>query len=295
MPLPFLNDVTVVVVTRDSAHCLKGLDPLLSQCGRVIISDNASADGTADQAAALWPHAQILRHEKNLGFGTANNRALERVGTPWAFLLNPDCSMTAEQLRELLAVSGQWPQASVIAPQLVGLDGTLEVNYRWPRTDWAALGPEAQGPLCVGFVCGAAMLLRLERFDGIGFFDERFFLYHEDDDLCLRLFQARRPLIVVPSVRAVHLSRGSARGASPWRHEYVRGYHHAQSKLIFAAKHVSVPLAVGERRRLLCLTLLALPLRILAFSPRLIARMWGRLRGLLDWRPDIRPADRGLA
>lgn len=289
------NDVTVIVVTRDSAHCLSGLDPLLSRCGKVIVSDNASADGTADQAAALWPHAQVLRHEKNLGFGAANNRALERVNTPWAFLLNPDCSVTVEQLEELLAVSGQWPEASVIAPQLIGVDGVLEVNYRWPRTDWESFGPETQGPLCVGFVCGAAMLLRLERFAGIGFFDERFFLYHEDDDLCLRLFRARHPLIVVPSVRAMHLSRGSARGASPWRHEYVRGYHHAQSKLIFSAKHGSMSQAVGERRRLLCLTLLLLPLRILAFSPRLIARMWGRLRGLLDWRVDAGPAGRGQA
>lgn len=293
--MPSLNDVTVIVVTRDSAHCLQGLDPLLSQCRQVIISDNASTDGTADQAATLWPHAQVLRHDRNLGFGAANNRALERVATPWAFLLNPDCAVTVPQLGELLAVSEQWPDASVIAPQLVGVNGMLEVNYRWPRTAWEAQGPEAQGPLCVGFVCGAAMLMRLERFEGIGFFDERFFLYHEDDDLCLRLFQARRALIVVPSVHAVHRSRGSARGASPWRHEYVRGYHHAQSKLIFAVKHGTVSQAVGERRRLLCLTLLVLPLRILAFSPRMIARMWGRLRGLLDWRVDAGPAGRGQA
>jgi N-acetylglucosaminyl-diphospho-decaprenol L-rhamnosyltransferase len=284
--VPSLDEVTVIVVTRDSAHCLPGLDPLLSRCGRVIISDNASSDGTAERAAVAWPHARVMRHPRNLGFGAANNRALAQVDTPWAFLLNPDCSLTPEQLSQLLDASERWPQAAVIAPQLVDPEGGLEVNYRWPRTTWPPQGPEAQGPVCVGFVCGAAMLLRLERFAGVGFFDERFFLYHEDDDLCLRLFQARRPIIVVPAVRAVHRSRGSARGDRPWRHEYVRGYHHAQSKLIFAAKHGSVALATGERRRLLRLTLLALPLRVLAFSPRLIARMWGRLQGLRQWRPD---------
>ncbi|MEZ5701987.1 MAG: hypothetical protein R3E42_08550 [Burkholderiaceae bacterium] len=73
----------------------------------------------------------------------------------------------------------------------------------------------------------------------MGYFDEHFFLYYEDDDLCLRLFNEHRPIVVQPSVKAVHHSRGSVRGANPWRSEYGRGFHHAQSKLIFAKKHQS--------------------------------------------------------
>lgn len=285
MFLPSLRDVTVVVVTRDSEHCLEGLDTLLSRCEHVVVSDNASRDGTAALAARLWPHAILLRHEANLGFGAANNRALATVRTRWALLLNPDCQMAPDSLEHLVAVSRDMPEVAMLAPQLLAPDGRPEVNYRWPQTFWKSKGPRAEGPVCVGFVCGAAMLMNLPAFEGVGYFDEGFFLYYEDDDLCLRLFEAGRPMVLVPSITATHHSRGSVKGAAPWRSEYVRGYHHAQSKLIFAAKHRSVSEARRMRSQLVLLTAFALPLRVLAFSPRLIARMWGRMMGVLDWYP----------
>lgn len=279
-----LNAVTVVVVTHESAHCLRALDSLLSQCGEVIISDNGSGDGTPEQATRLWPHARVLAHSRNLGFGAANNRALEQVCTPFAFLLNPDCEISVAGLTALLQTAHELPSSAVLAPQLVSASGKAEVNYRWPQTLWVSRGPAASGPVCVGFVCGAAMLLRMSSFQELGFFDEQFFLYYEDDDLCLRLFNAHLNLVVVPAVRAVHHSRGSVRGAAPWRHEFGRGFHHAQSKLIFARKYRSLTEAARLRRWLLLTTAVSLPLRALLFSPKLLARMLGRWRGLLSWR-----------
>ena len=281
---PGLDQVTVIVVTRESAHCLPALTPLLSMCPNVIVSDNGSADGTAVLAREVWPHAIVLNHGRNLGFGTANNRALARVQTPFAFLLNPDCEMRLEDLLSLLGQAHEYPQAAVLAPQLVGPSGKPELNYRWPQTFWEPAGPVATGPTCVGFVCGAAMLFRMAAFREVGFFDEQFFLYYEDDDLCLRLFNAHIPILLIPEVQAVHHSRGSVRGTAPWRHEYGRGFHHAQSKLLFATKYRSSADAARLRRWLLVTTALGLPLRALLFSPKLLARMWGRWRGLLAWR-----------
>ncbi len=279
-----LDAITVVVVTRESAHCLPALNALLSRCPNVIVSDNGSDDGTARTARQLWPHAIVLDHGRNLGFGAANNRALARVQTPFAFLLNPDCEIELNGLETLLDMAAELPLAAVLAPQLVGASGKPEINYRWPQTFWAPGGPGASGPVCVGFVCGAAMLLRMASFREVGFFDEQFFLYYEDDDLCLRLFNAKLNIVVVPAVQAVHHSRGSVRGASPWRHEYARGFHHAQSKLQFATKYRSREEAQRLRRWLLLTTSLGLPLRALVFSPKLLARMFGRWRGLIGWR-----------
>jgi GT2 family glycosyltransferase len=280
-----LDVVTIVVVTYNSAHCLPSLGQMLKRCRHVVVVDNASHDDTAVQAAEHIPQAQILALPRNLGFGAANNRALAAVATPFALLLNPDCEIHPADMAALVEVAEQVPEAAIVAPQLSNEMGRPELNYRWPSVYWKSQGPEAEGLACVGFVCGACMLLRRSAFEGLGFFDEDFFLYYEDDDLCLRLFKARRPLVLAPTVRAVHRSRGSVRGSSPLSAEYLRGYHHAQSKLLFSAKHLSWHQASVQRRLLLISTTLVLPLRAIFFSPRLLARMCGRWRGLLDWAP----------
>lgn len=279
-----LDQVTVIVVTHHSAHCIAGLDVLLQQCPNIIISDNASNDGTAEAAKQRWPHVRVLAHAENLGFGAANNRALTQVQTPFALLLNPDCEMTPEAVMALVQFAKDMPDAAMLAPQIYKSSGQPDVNYRWPNTYWKPRGAGADGPLCVGFVCGAAMLLRMSKFEKVGFFDETFFLYYEDDDLCLRLFNAQLPIVVVPTVEALHRSRGSVQGKSPWRSEYTRGYHHAQSKLIFARKHESLESAERKRLILLIQTTLALPLRLIFISPKLLMRMIGRWVGVLNWR-----------
>jgi N-acetylglucosaminyl-diphospho-decaprenol L-rhamnosyltransferase len=280
-----LEQLTVVVVTHHSAHCLPGLDELIQQCPYVIVSDNASNDHTPSLVRERWPHVQVLEHSKNLGFGAANNRALAQVTTPYALLLNPDCEITPEALSELIEQAHALPEAAMLAPQILKANGQRDVNYRWPNTHWKAKAGAADGLLCVGFVCGAVMLLRMDQFQTVGFFDEDFFLYYEDDDLCLRLFKAQKSIVVVPTVQALHRSRGSVKGRSPWRSEYTRGYHHAQSKLIFAAKHDSLAAAKRKRRTLLWQTTLALPLRLVLLSPKLLTRMAGRWMGTLNWKP----------
>lgn len=277
------SQVTIVVVTFNSAHCLPLLSPLLAICPNVVISDNGSEDGTAAKAQMLWPHVMVLSHGRNLGFGAANNRALAQVKTAFALLLNPDCEMTSQALLDLLAFAEFFNDAALFAPQLMASEDRAEINYRWPSVYWSSRGPAAEGTVCVGFVCGAVMLLRMERMAMTGFFDERFFLYYEDDDLCLRLFQAKQAMMLCPQVQVLHRSRGSVRGRSPLRNEYLRGFHHAQSKLIFLNKHASLQAAQKLRRRLIWTTALALPLRVILFSPKLLARMWGRWWGLWKW------------
>ncbi|MEN9763435.1 MAG: N-acetylglucosaminyl-diphospho-decaprenol L-rhamnosyltransferase [Pseudomonadota bacterium] len=278
--------VTVVIVTYESAHCLDALAPLVLACPHVIFVDNASADGSAAKAKERFRHAHVIALENNIGFGAANNRALDSVLTPYAFLLNPDCEISVESLALMLEEAQRFPDAAVLAPQLVNRSGEPDLSYRWPSTKWASRGPVAIAPACVGFVCGAAMLFVIANMTGAARFDEKFFLYYEDDDLCLRLFALQRSIVLIPRVTAVHRSRGSVKGRSPMRSEYLRGYHHAQSKLRFAAKHVHQRHAERLYRRTLCLALISWPFRLLSFSPKRLARLTGRIVGLLRWRPD---------
>lgn len=287
-----LDHVTVIVVTYNSQHCIADLAESLAEFPHLIFSDNASHDGTPQTITQVLPHAKLIVHEKNLGFGAANNRALAQVQTPFAMLLNPDCEISAGAVRGLLDYMQQDSEAAVAAPQILRSQGMLEIGYRWPSVLWASHGPAADAPCCVGFVTGAAMLLRMARCSDTGFFDEDFFLYYEDDDLCFRLFKAKRPIVLLPQVRLTHASRGSVRGNYPLRAEYLRGYHHAQSKILFTHKHRSAALARRLMWRTWASACLGLPFRLLLPAPRLVARWCGRIAGA--WAMRGRLIDRGL-
>ena len=274
------DDVTVVVVTYNSAHCLRGLSGVLEGIRHVIVVDNASDDDLQAQLSLTLPRATLLCNPRNLGFGAANNRALAQVKTPYALLINPDCLPTPEFLNGLLQAATDFPDAAIIAPHLIRRNGTPEVSYRWPATHWVSGGQKATGPCCVGFVCGAVMLLNMEVMRSIGFFDETFFLYYEDEDLCQRVFLARQQIVLVPEVEITHLSRGSVKGPNPLKSEFIRGYHHAQSKLVFERKYFGSALANRLRWKTLLLALLTLMFRLLIPQPRYLARLTGRIAGL---------------
>lgn len=282
-----LERVTVLVVTYNSAHCIAPLAAGLAGLPHVIVVDNASDDDTCAQVRTHLPAARLLVMPANQGYGVANNAGLAHVATPYALLLNPDCLVQPEQIAALVQGAEDWPDATLVVPQLTEASGALQLNYSWPRDAWAPKTGGAEGPLDVGYACAAAMLLRMRDLPRIGgAFDPLFFLYYEDEDLCLRVFQARRQILVLPDVRITHLSRGSVRGGRPWRAEYWRGYHHVQSKILFAWKHAGPEAARRLRRRALLAAGLNLAVRCLLPSPKHLARAWGRLRGLGALNPD---------
>ena len=287
MPRLDADNVTVVMVAYNSAHCLPGLSAGLQTMHKIIVVDNASDDDLQTQLPLTLPQASLLRNARNLGFGAANNRALAQVTTRYALLLNPDCLPTKDFLDGLLQAAAEFPDAAIIAPHLIRRNGTPEVSYRWPATHWVSRGPKADGPCCVGFVCGAVMLLNMDVMKRIGFFDETFFLYYEDEDLCQRVFLAGEQIVVVPDVEITHLSRGSVKGPNPLKSEFIRGYHHAQSKLVFERKYFGAALANSLRCKTLLLALLTLTLRLLLPQPRYLARLLGRIVGLCRSYPEL--------
>ncbi len=279
------TDVTLIIVTYNSAHCIDPLAECIAGMPNVVFVDNGSSDGTAEKIRQKMPSASLLTNSSNLGFGAANNRALQICPTRYALLLNPDCLLEPGAVDRLLKNAATYPNAAVIAPHLFRRNDSLELSYRWPATYWKSSGPSTEGPCCVGFVSGAVMLLNMAVMRDIGFFDERFFLYYEDEDLCQRVFLAGKEIIVVPDAKITHISRGSVKGSHPLRSEFIRGYHHAQSKLIFEGKHVGEWEAIRLRWKTLALALLTLFPRVLLPQPKYIARLVGRIAGLCAYAP----------
>ena len=301
-PTPdFAQRVTVLVVSYNSAHCLPALGRSLAGLPWVTLIDNASHDDTLAATAQHLPQARVLALPNNLGFGAANNQGWRAAQTEFVLLLNPDCVCDAGAIAALVRCADAQPEASVIAPQLLDRRGAPDISYRWragwakggfggaspvtggasPVTGWASRGPGAEAPCCVGFVSGAAMLIRRSALAVVQGFDEAFFLYYEDEDLCLRLQDQCGPIVVEPAAQIQHLSRASVGGKHRLRSEYLRGFHHIQSKFLFKRKHGGQ--AVGSLRRggyALGGAAEAL-LRLLLLDPQRAARCVGRVAGVL--------------
>ncbi len=281
-----LERVTVLIVTYNSAHCVPDLAAGLAGVPHVIVVDNASTDDTCAQVQALLPAARRVVMPANKGYGVANNAGLEIVQTDYALLLNPDCLIDAGQIAALVRQAQAWPDATLVVPQLTDASGSLQVNYSWPRGHWTPKTEAATGPANVGYACAAVMLVHMANVSRIGHFDPLFFLYYEDEDLCLRVFKARGQILVLPDIRITHLSRGSVKGAQPWRAEYWRGYHHAQSKILFTWKHEGPEDASRLRVRVLLTSALNVLARVVLLSPKHLARAWGRFQGLRELNAD---------
>jgi len=226
--------VTAIVVTHQSASqlgaCMEALEAAASglPLERIVI-DNASGDGTAELVAAQWPDVRLLRRSENLGFARAVNEAAREASAPLLLLLNPDARMRPGSLRVLVDALRAHPAAGLAGPRLLRPGGAPQ------PTAWRDLGAAAvifealmldvpfggnpfhvlpdisEGPSRpVPCLSGASLLVRRSAFEALGGFDERFFLYHEDFDLCRRARSAGHVVRLVPEAVVEHEVGGSA-------------------------------------------------------------------------------------
>lgn len=283
-PAPALLRTTVVVVTFNSAHCIAPLAAALQRLPHVVVVDNASTDDTAEQVARHLPAARWHALPCNQGFGAANNAGLRESGTEFVLLLNPDCVLQSSAIEALVAAADRFPDAAAVAPQLLDRQGRPDLSCRWRADQWASRGPGPDAAACVGFASGACLLIRTAAMRHVGGFDEGFFLYYEDDDLCIRLQQQCGALLFEPAARVQHLSRGSVGGPARRQAEYLRGYHHIQSKFRFQAKHLGRRAGVMLRLRYTCVAALETLARVLMLDMRRAWRCAGRVAGAAAYR-----------
>lgn len=236
MTLDPLARVTAVTVAHESAAALEGFLAALPPGLALIVVDNASRDDGAALARAAG--ATVIRSPENLGFGAGCNLGLAAVRTEFALLVNPDARLTAAAVETLVAAADAFPDAAILAPVLLSPDGRRLRSWdagparrrRLPRRREAEPWPE--GPLCAEFLSGACLLLRLSA--GLRF-DEGFFLFYEDDDLCAAARKAGYGLVLVPEAKVRHEGGGSSAPSAAILARKAR--HMAWSRLRFLAKH----------------------------------------------------------
>ncbi|QAU24707.1 glycosyltransferase family 2 protein [Dyella sp. M7H15-1] len=225
-----LDQVTVVCVTYHSRSLVDDLIQTLQAFPHVIVVDNGSDDGIIDVLKERLPHVKLIARDDNLGFGRANNLAMTQVQTPYALLLNPDSSIEAKDVLKLLDTLCTYPDAAVVAPQSWRGGNVPQMCFRPAFYEYPPAKPYRvpAGTCCAKWLHGCCLLLSTEKFREINGFDEYFFLYYEDDDLCLRFQQCGYACLFEPGANARH--KGGASSRPSLRTRFLKHFHYARSR-----------------------------------------------------------------
>jgi N-acetylglucosaminyl-diphospho-decaprenol L-rhamnosyltransferase len=233
-----LPQVTIVSVTYNSREviggCLNSIDPN----HKIIVVDNASSDDTIEFINKNFPHVEVIGLPKNIGFGPANNVALEKIQTEYAFILNPDSILREDTIEKLVATAENYENAAIIAPMINFADGSLQSSFKrsiFFREKHKTFSIRPEGDISAEFLSGAAMLLKMSKFKEIGFFDPKIFMYYEDDDLCFKVRKAGYDLILTPTSQLIHLQGKSSKPSL--KLEYFKNKQMSKSRLYIELKY----------------------------------------------------------
>jgi N-acetylglucosaminyl-diphospho-decaprenol L-rhamnosyltransferase len=249
----------ILVNFNSGSHLASSLDSIGMHApeARTFVVDNASSDGSERAAKEFGDGVRLIRNRENVGFARAVNQALREPGLEeFILLLNPDCRLQKGTLDRLAWELTAHPDCAIAAPQVLDEDGSIQGNARgdpnmmtglfgrttllsrlFPDSSLARRNvqrdPESdQESREVDWVSGACLLARRDALKQVGGFDERYFLYWEDADLCRRLRARGFTVRHVASVFVTHAAGGSSRAVPALA---VREFH--RSAFTYYATH----------------------------------------------------------
>lgn len=243
-----MDTVSVIIVTyntgRTILETLASLSPQRDDLTlQIIVVDNQSTDETTQLVQSHYPHVQLVISATNRGFGGGNNYGFQFSSGDYIALVNPDLRVHPSMLAALVQYLKDNPHVGVVGPRTSDANGHISITahtgyslieiafsyfglvQRFPtifnRRD-IAINSHATEPRIVDWLQGSCLVMRREIYEAIQGFDEEFFLYVEDVDLCHRIQDTGKQVIYYPQAKATHLEGTSAKNFPYFR---VRGYH----------------------------------------------------------------------
>jgi GT2 family glycosyltransferase len=250
-----VNELDVCVVNYNAGTAILDCLRRLAEDGanRIVVIDNASEDGSADAVTAEFPDIHLVRNESNVGFAAAANQGIAETVSPYVLLINPDAEIRPGTLDALRGALDEHPQAGAVGALVLNPDGSVQPTKRafpslwhsalhgivgilWSRNPgtraYTLADASFSEPRTVDWVAGTAVALRRKAFDAVGGFDEGFFFFVEDVDLCRRLWDAGFEVWFEPRAVVEH-AWGTSWTQRPLRFLWI----HQRSLLRYATKH----------------------------------------------------------
>lgn len=251
------------------ARALRSIaDEMAGRPWEAVVVDNASVDGSATSVEAFAPTVRLVRNTANVGFARGVNQGLAASTAPLVLIMNPDCRLMAGAVTALRNVLATHPGCAIVGPRILNPDGSVQGSARgdpnmltglFGRTTMLRrLAPflpiarrnvvteqairSGDASVTVDWLSGACMLARRDALMKVRGFDERFFLYWEDADLCRRLRERGDHVRYVPGATAIHRVGQSSRTARAFA---IREFH--KSAYLYYVTHVA-PAPLNPKR-----------------------------------------------
>jgi N-acetylglucosaminyl-diphospho-decaprenol L-rhamnosyltransferase len=230
------------------ARCL---DSICSQSGKnpeVIVVDNASQDNSVEMTKAIFPWVQVIANKLNFGFSKANNQALEISSGKYIYFLNPDTELKEGAFDAIIEFMESNPEVGLAGTRILNPDGSSQssVEKRYPGQRYSKnelFGLKGD----IAWVLGASMISRSSILKDLEGFDERFFVYGEDLDICLSIRKLGWIIGYIPNAVAVHWGGASEQDTLPvevWKKkldaEFLFYEKHYSKKTIKAIKKANI-------------------------------------------------------
>ena len=270
--------VSVISVAYNSAPIIGLMLQSVPAGVECIVVDNDSRDVETLRQTCRAHDARLIESPKNTGFGAACNLGAASARGELLLFLNPDARLAPGALEQLIRAAERYPEVAAMNPRIMEDDGSpffMRKSYLMPRARWMARGWPTEDRT-VTVLSGAAMLVRSSAFRSVGGFDEQLFLYHEDDDLSIRLEQQCGPLMFIRDAVVEH--GGGASSGDTAKISAFKAWHMGRSRVYGARKHRR-PFAAT---RAVTHALLQLISPALLWSRRKRAKQFAYLKGCLS-------------
>ena len=226
-----LSDITFVIVTYKSESIIQDCLNTLPKDSKKIIVENSNNINFEKDLKLKYDNIEVILSENN-GMGAGNNIGLKSCKTKFAYILNPDTKLNQDTIKNLIKDLNQISDFTIASP--------LNDDPNYPNYKKNNLYNKDQNILSVDRIDGFSMLINLEKFRDNNFFDENFFLYLENDDLCIRVKKKNGNIYIVQNSLINHTGGISKKQDL----EYLRNWHWMWSKFYFNKKHYGFYIAI---------------------------------------------------
>ena len=231
------QNLSAVIVTFKSDQVIHDCIQSISDQVKIIVVDNSNDRKLKENLEKKYKNVECILSSNNLGMGSGNNLGLKQVKTDYAIILNPDVILKKDTIEEIINYSNQIEPFAILSP--ISTDPKYP-NYKIKKN---IDNIDFNFPFKVETVDGFAMVLNLKRineiesFKNYNYFDEKFFMYLENDDFCMRLTKEKENIFVVPKAKIKHLGAKAVDDKYFHEIELSRNWHWMWSKFYFNKKY----------------------------------------------------------